>query len=57
MGVKHIDLKEDVKKVVNSLVGKRIERLEKTIESNQQTIDNNVKNLEKDGWQICHDGR
>ena len=39
--------KTDVKQVVNTLVGKQLERLEKKIENNQQTINNNLQNLEK----------
>ena len=38
--------KSDVKQVVNTLVGKQVERLEK-IDHNQQTTNTNIKNLEK----------
>ena len=37
----------DVKQVVNTLVGKQVQRLEKKIDFNQQTINTNIKNLEK----------
>ena len=39
--------KEDVKKVVNTMVGKHVERLDKKIEHNQQTTNTNIKKLEK----------
>ena len=39
--------KESVKTVVNTMVGKHVERLDKKIEHNQQTTNTNIKNLEK----------
>ena len=47
LDVKLDGFKDDVKKVVNTLVGKQVERLEKKIEHNQQATNTNIKNLEK----------